>query len=138
MYYKKVFYERLCVINFSAISKFTFRHETRALSSLEQFADKFYPTFNYKEIRKLLPKIDYIDEYETHQGVVLKGKASRYRNPDEVASWLKKKLGIDAEIDVGGALNPLSSAGKPNVYILNGKNITHSKVIAEIHNYFGD
>ena len=91
----------------------------------------------YKEITKLLPKINYIDEYETHQGVVLKGKASRYRNPDKVASWLKEKLGIDAEIDVGGALNPLSSAGKPNVYILNGKNITHSKVIAEIHNYFG-
>lgn len=91
----------------------------------------------YKEIRKLLPKIDYIDEYETHQGVVLKGKASRYMNPDEVASWLQEKLGIDAKIDVGGALNPLSSAGSPNVYILNGKNITHSKVIAEIHNYLG-
>ena len=92
----------------------------------------------YKEIRKLLPKIEYIDEYDTHQGVVLKGKASRYMNPDEVCSWLKEKLGIDAEIDVGGALNPLSSAGKPNVYTRGGKSLTHSKVIAEIHNYLGD
>ena len=82
----------------------------------------------YKEITKLLPKINYIDEYETHQGVVLKGNASRYRNPDEVASWLKEKLGIDAEIDVGGALNPLSSAGKPNVYILNGKKAVSSRL----------
>ena len=91
----------------------------------------------YKEIRKLLPMITVENYYPDIDGAVRFEDDKYYMNPDEVRGWLKSKLGIDAKIDVGGMFNPLSSAGKANVYTRNGKSLSHSKVIAEIHNYFG-
>ena len=88
----------------------------------------------YKEIRSLLPKMYFRDE-STYQGITYEQKWNRYMEPNEVCGWLKENLGIDAKIDVGGALNPLSSAGSPNSYSRNGQTLSHSKVIAEIHNY---
>ena len=89
----------------------------------------------YKEIRELLPKVTVERGGFDIDGAVRIEDEQYYMNPGEVRGWLKGKLGIDAKIDVGGALNPLSSAGKPNVYTKSGKSLTHSKVIAEIHNY---
>ena len=91
----------------------------------------------YKEIRELLPKVTVEVGGFDIDGAVRIEDEQYYMNPGEVRGWLKGKLGIDAKIDVGGALNPLSSAGSPNVYTKGGKSLTHSKVIAEIHNYFG-
>ena len=90
----------------------------------------------YKEIRKLLPMIT-VANYPDIDGAVRIEDDQYYMNPDEVSGWLKSKLNIDAKIDTGAFLNPLSSAGKRNVYMSNGQRLTHSKVIAEIHNYFG-
>lgn len=91
----------------------------------------------YKEIRQLLPMITVENYYPDIDGAVGLEDDKYYMNPDEVSGWLKSKLGIVAKIDVGGWWNPLSSAGKANSYSRDGKNLTHSKVIAEIHNYFG-
>ena len=90
----------------------------------------------YKEIRKLLPTRAIKRNFYHLEGAPMDDDIE-YMSPGEVRGWLKGKLGIDAKIDVGGALNPLSSAGKKNIYERNGKSLTHSKVIAEIHNYFG-
>ena len=89
----------------------------------------------YKELANLLPKISCSDEYIMPQDIVIIENPTRKRNPDEVASWLKEKLGIDAKIDIGGWWNPLNSAGKSNVYSRNGQNLSHSKVISEINNH---
>lgn len=91
----------------------------------------------YKEIRKLLPMIDMESVLIDIDGMVGLEDDKRYMEPNEVCSWLKSKLGIDAKIDVGGAFNPLSSAGSRNSYSRNGQALSHSKVIAEIHNYLG-
>ncbi len=91
----------------------------------------------YKEIRKLLPTKTIKRNFYHLEGAPMDDDIE-YMSPNEVRGWLKSKLGIDAKIDVGGALNPLSSAGSRNVYKMNGKTISHSKVIAEIHNYLGD
>ncbi|MBR1805433.1 MAG: hypothetical protein IJ774_03495 [Selenomonadaceae bacterium] len=90
----------------------------------------------YKEIRELLPMIT-VDNYPDIDGAVGLEDDKYHMNPDEVRGWLKSKLGIDAKIDVGGFWNPLSSAGSRNSYSRNGQVLSHSKVIAEIHNYFG-
>ncbi len=82
----------------------------------------------YKELANLLPKIPC-------SAIILTENPTRKREPDEVASWLKEKLGIDAKIDIGGWWNPLNSAGKSNVYSRNGQNLSHSKVISEINNH---
>ena len=57
--------------------------------------------------------------------------------PKEVEDWLNKKLGIWANIDAGSSFNPSPRSGEKNSYMLNGESVTHSKVIAEIHNYLG-
>lgn len=88
----------------------------------------------YKEIRKLLPTKTIKRNFYHLEGAPMDDE-EQYMEPSEVRGWLKDKLGIDAKIDVGGALNPLSSAGKSNTYTKGGQNLTHSKVIAEIHNY---
>ena len=90
----------------------------------------------YKEIRKLLPMIT-VANYPDIDGAVRIEDETRYMEPNEVCSWLKSKLGIDAKIDAGGDFNPLSSAGSRNSYSRNGQALSHSKVIAEIHNYLG-
>ena len=90
----------------------------------------------YKEIRKLLP-MTTVANYPDIDGAVRIEDDKYYMNPDEVSGWLKKHLNIDAKIDNGAFFNPLSSAGKRNVYMRDGQRLTHSKVIAEIHNYFG-
>lgn len=84
----------------------------------------------YKEIARLLPEVDlhFGDSGQFESDMM---------SPEEVTGWLKKNLNIDAKIDNGAFFNPLSSAGKRNVYMRDGKSLTHSKVIAEIHNYFG-
>lgn len=90
----------------------------------------------YKEIRELLPMIT-VENYPDIDGAVRIEDEKYYMNPEEVTGWLKSKLNIDAKIDNGAFFNPLSSAGKRNVYMRDGKTLTHSKVIAEIHNYLG-
>ena len=91
------------------------------IMSMEQL-DAFSGGTNgeYKELREILPKM---------------GMKGRYRTVEEVEEWLKVNLKIDAKIDIGGWWNPSSSAGEKNVYIQNGKRLTHSKVIAEIKNF---
>ena len=84
----------------------------------------------YKELRNLLPMVKGYDALEEEEFYT-------YRDPDEVAEWLRDNLGIEATIDIGAFYDPRSSAGSPNVYMRDGKRLTHSKVIAEIHNYFG-
>ncbi len=74
----------------------------------------------YKELRDILPTM---------------GMKGRYRTVEEVEEWLKVNLKIDAKIDIGGWWNPFSSAGEKNIYIRDGKSLTHSKVIAEIKNF---
>jgi len=90
----------------------------------------------YKEIRELLPMIT-VENYPDIDGAVRIEDDKYYMNPEEVTGWLKKNLNIDAKIDTGAFFNPLSSAGKRNVYTRNGQQLTHSKVIAEIHNFLG-
>ena len=91
----------------------------------------------YREISKLLPGVPVETADEKHQPYV----AERYMRPEEVEDWLNKNLGIWANIDIGTRFNiylPVNPrGGEKNSYMLNGESVTHSKVIAEIHNYLG-
>ncbi|MBR0288084.1 MAG: hypothetical protein IJQ82_03810 [Selenomonadaceae bacterium] len=90
----------------------------------------------YKEIRKLLPMVEYFGRNK-NSGKPEPAKHYRYLKPHEVELYLKNELGIDAKIDVGAWYNPLDSAGEYNTYSRNGKSLTHSEVIAEVKNYLG-
>ena len=61
----------------------------------------------------------------------------RLMTPEEVHNWLNEKINIWAVIDTGSKWNPSPRAGAKNSYNKFGKSLTHSKVIAEIHNYLG-
>lgn len=87
----------------------------------------------YFEIANLLPGIP--DKWQDMKGCTFDG--FRLRDPDEVRDWLDTYLGIRANIDTGSKWNPNPRAGEKNTYTRNGQPLTHSKVIAEIHNYFG-
>ena len=91
----------------------------------------------YKEIRKLLPMVEYWINNKTSIHAKSSHKRYRYLKPHEVELYLKNELGIDAKIDVGAWYNPLDSAGEYNTYSRNGKSLTHSEVIAEVKNYLG-
>ena len=87
----------------------------------------------YFEIANLLPTIPekWLDERgRTHNSF-------RLMTPEEVQKWLNEKLNIWAVIDTGSKWNPSPRAGAKNSYNKFGKSLTHSKVIAEIHNYLG-
>lgn len=104
-----------------------FEIETMSIDELDLVSGGTYG--EYKELAKLLPEIPC-------SAIVLTDNPTRKRDPDEVASLLKEKLGINAKIDIGGWWNPLNSAGKANVYSRNGQTLSHSKVISEINNHF--
>ena len=87
----------------------------------------------YYEIADLLPKIP--DTWQDNKGLTYDG--FRRMTPEEVHNWLNEKLNIWAVIDVGSKWNPSPRAGAKNTYNKFGKSLTHSKVIAEIHNYLG-
>ena len=87
----------------------------------------------YFEIANLLPKIPekWLDERgRTHHSF-------RLMTPEEVHNWLNEKINIWAVIDTGSKWNPNPRAGAKNTYNKFGKSLTHSKVIAEIHNFLG-
>ena len=76
----------------------------------------------FKELSSILPNIfEKVQGYRARVNVI-----SRSRKPDEVVSWLKENLNIDAKIDVGEWWNPLDSAGSSNSYSRDVKSITHN------------
>ena len=85
----------------------------------------------YKEIADLLPAVpqDIFEDRGYFSG------SFRRMKPDEVQKWLKDKLNISANIDVGSKWNLSPRSGEKNTYTQNGKSLTHSKVIAEIKNF---
>ena len=87
----------------------------------------------YDEIADLLPTIP--EKWQDNKGLTYDG--FRRMTPEEVQKWLNEKLNIWAVIDTGSKWNPSPIAGAKNTYNKFGKSLTHSKVIAEIHNYLG-
>ena len=87
----------------------------------------------YYEIANLLPKIP--EKWQDVKGTTYDG--FRFMTPEEVQKWLNEKLNIWAVIDTGSKWNPNPRAGEKNTYNKFGKSLTHSKVIAEIHNFLG-
>ena len=87
----------------------------------------------YFEIANLLPSA--LLESRNALGETYFAKCYMY--PKEVEDWLNKNLGIWANIDAGSSFNPSPRSGEKNSYNKFGKSLTHSKVIAEIHNYLG-
>ena len=87
----------------------------------------------YDEIADLLPTIP--EKWQDNKGLTYDG--FRRMTPEEVQKWLNEKLNIWAVIDTGSKWNPSPRAGAKNTYNKFGKSLTHSKVIAEIHNFLG-
>ena len=87
----------------------------------------------YFEIANLLPSA--LLESRNELGETYFAKCYMY--PKEVEDWLNKNLGIWANIDAGSSFKSEPQSRRKNSYMLNGESVTHSKVIAEIHNFLG-